>query len=209
MSDSIQDSGGAGRGLGAPGPTTRDRLIAAGLDLFYQHGFHAVGVDRIVDAVGSTKTTFYNHFESKEALALACIEARDARWRVNFPRLLRERAGDDPINQLREVFVLWKEWFSDIHFNGCLFIHACSEFPSPNDPCHIAAKGNVDALRASIADLADDAGLDDPEGFAEQYSLLMNGAIVMEVIHRDNRAAEVAGKLANLLIEHAGTDRVG
>lgn len=184
-------------------PPMRERLIAAGLDLFYQSGFHAVGLDRILHEVGTTKTTFYNHFESKDALALACVQARDERWRKRFPSLLRERAGDDPIAQLREVFELWKDWFSHVHFNGCVFIHACSEFPSPDDPCHRVARGNVNALRDIVADLAREAGIDDFDGFAEQFKVLMQGAIVIEVIDRDNRAAETAGRLASLLIERS------
>ena len=181
----------------------RDRLVEAGLDLFYQHGFHAMGLDQILKQVGTTKTTFYNHFESKEELALACVQKRDESWRERFPKLLAERAGPDPIDRLHEVFNLWKDWFDNVHFNGCLFIHACSEFPGVNDPCHEAARYNILALRAIIADLADDAGLDNPDAFAEQYSLLMNGAIVMEVVHRDNRGAATAGKLAAMLIENS------
>lgn len=186
-----------------PAIPMRERLIAAGLDLFYQHGFHAVGLDRVLDRVGTTKTTFYNHFESKDELALACIEARDARWRVRFPALLRERAGEDPVAQLLEVFSLWRDWFSDLHFRGCLFIHACSEFPSPTDPCHRAARANVVALRDTIASLAVRAGIAEPEEFAARYSLIMQGAIVTEVIHRDNEAAATAGGIARVLISEA------
>ena len=180
---------------------TREKLIAAGLDLFYQHGFHALGLDRILDAVGTTKTTFYKYFESKEALALACIERRDEQWRKRLPQLLRERGGEDPINQLRAVWSVWRDWFDNIHFNGCLFIHACSEFPDPNDPCHQAAWANVDALRDIVRDLAVQAGLSDPDSFAQEYGLLMQGAIIMEVIDRRNTAADTAGRVGEMLIE--------
>ena len=180
---------------------TREKLIAAGLDLFYQHGFHALGLDRILDAVGTTKTTFYKYFESKEALALACIERRDERWRKRLPQLLRGRGGEDPIDQLRAVWGVWRDWFDNIHFNGCLFIHACSEFPDPNDPCHQAAWANVDALRGIVRDLAKQAGLTDPDAFAQEYGLLMQGAIIMEVIDRRNTAADTAGRVGEMLIE--------
>lgn len=180
---------------------TREKLIAAGLDLFYQHGFHALGLDRILDAVGTTKTTFYKYFESKEALALACIERRDESWRKRLPQLLRERGGEDPIDQLRAVWSVWRDWFDNINFNGCLFIHACSEFPDPNDPCHQAAWANVDALRDIVRDLAEQAGLSDPDSFAQEYGLLMQGAIIMEVIDRRNTAADTAGRVGEMLIE--------
>ena len=180
---------------------TRENLIAAGLDLFYQQGFHATGLDQILAEVGTTKTTFYKYFESKDELALACIRRRDERWRERLPQLLRERGGEDPVAQLREVWTVWRDWFSDIAFNGCLFIHACSEFPDPNDPCHIAARANVEALRGIVRDLATRGGLDDPDGFARQYGLVMQGAIIYEVIDREGTAARTAAEIGELLIE--------
>ena len=179
----------------------RDRLVEAASDLFYKQGFHATGIDQILDAAGTSKTTFYKHFETKDDLALECIKLKDARWRERFPRLLRERAGDDSIARLREVFAIWRDWFSDIHFNGCLFIHACSEFPSPTDPCHVAAAGNVNALRDIVRDIAQEAGFAEPEQFAERYKLLMEGAIILEVIDRKNEAASTAAGIAEALIE--------
>lgn len=186
---------------------TRERLISAGLHLFYQRGFHATGLDQVLTQVGTTKTTFYKYFESKEDLALACIKRRDERWRARLPQLLRERAGPDPIDQLREVWGVWRDWFSDIAFNGCLFIHACSEFPDPRDPCHVAARANVDALRGIVRGLAEEGGLDDPAGFAHQFGLLMQGAIIYEVIDREGNAAQTAARIGELLIERASAVR--
>ncbi|MEM1185920.1 MAG: TetR/AcrR family transcriptional regulator [Planctomycetota bacterium] len=182
---------------------TRERLIGTGLDLFYKQGFHATGLDQILTEVGTTKTTFYKYFESKEALALACIQRRDEGWRARLPQLLAERAGTDPLAQLREIWGVWSDWFGDIEFNGCIFIHACSEFPDSNDPCHVAARANVDALRDMVRDLAERAGLIDPLGFSEEFGLLMQGAIVVEVIDREGRAAATASRMGEKLIERA------
>ncbi len=179
----------------------RDRLVDCGLDLFYKQGFHATALDQILEAAEVSKTTFYKHFESKDELALVCITRRDESWRERFPKLLLERAGADPIDRLREVFALWQEWFDNIHFNGCLFIHACSEFPNRNDPCHAAAAGSVNAIRDVIAGLAEEAGFGDPDGFAERYKLLMQGAVVVEIIDRDGDAARTAASVASVLIE--------
>lgn len=186
-----------------PAPSARERLIDAGLDLFYKQGFHATGLDQILDKAETTKTTFYKHFETKESLAETCIKRRDERWRVRLPELLRERAGSDPIDQLREIWGVWRDWFDAIEFNGCLFIHACSEFPDPRDPCHKAAWANVDALRAMVRTLAEEAGLNDPESFAQQYILVMEGAIIMEVIDRRGVAAETASRIGEALIERS------
>lgn len=45
---------------------TRDHLISTGLRLLHTQGFHASGVQDIVQAAGVPKGTFYTHFESKE-----------------------------------------------------------------------------------------------------------------------------------------------
>ena len=59
--------------------STRERLIGAAYELFYRHGFHAVGLDQIIKDSSVTKSTFYNHFESKEALIVAVLE-----WRASL-----------------------------------------------------------------------------------------------------------------------------
>lgn len=159
-------------------------LRAAGGDLFYKHGFHATGIDAVCRAVGVTRQTFYNHFESRDDLALKVIKIRDAIWRKKFASLLRERAGPDPADQLREVFKLWRDWFDNVHFRGCIFLHAASEFPDAHDPFHQAAKNNVDA-----------------RDFALQFSVIMQGAIMVEVVDRQNTAAAAAGRVAEALLD--------
>jgi TetR/AcrR family transcriptional repressor of nem operon len=52
----------------------RDKLIAAGLELFHTRGYNACGVSDITKAAGVPKGSFYNHFKSKELLALAVLD---------------------------------------------------------------------------------------------------------------------------------------
>lgn len=181
--------------------STRDRLIETGLHLFYRNGFHAVGLDRILGEVGVTKTTFYNHFDSKDDLVLAVIVRRDAWWRTTFRRALRRRAGDGPREQLLSAFDVLHEWFSEEPFCGCMFINAAAEFPNPHDPAHKAAAENKRAIERHITNLAAKAGADDPAAFAAQFCLIMEGTIVTRQVTRDDRSAETGRRLAELLIQ--------
>lgn len=45
---------------------TREALVEAAVELFGRKGFHATGVQELVDAAGLTKGAFYHHFRSKE-----------------------------------------------------------------------------------------------------------------------------------------------
>ncbi len=49
-------------------------MISAAYSLFYKNGFHATGVDAIMEKAGISKRTLYKYFASKEALIVASIE---------------------------------------------------------------------------------------------------------------------------------------
>src|SRR5215471_19628498 len=88
--------------LGLPDPPKngRERLVAAAVELFYRHGFGAVGIDRVIAAAGVTKTTFYKHFESKDDLMVAAVKRRDEWESLAWYRATRKLGGDDPAKQL-------------------------------------------------------------------------------------------------------------
>jgi TetR/AcrR family transcriptional repressor of nem operon len=72
---------------------TRARLIDVGMDLFYRHGYGAVGVQELCARAGVSKSSFYHFFPAKEDLALAVL---DARWQ-GFERMVEPlQAGTLP-----------------------------------------------------------------------------------------------------------------
>ncbi|HEY2132932.1 MAG TPA: TetR family transcriptional regulator C-terminal domain-containing protein [Acetobacteraceae bacterium] len=54
-------------------PSVRDRLLAAGVAILSRSGFNGCSVQDITDAAGVPKGSFYNHFNSKEALGAAAL----------------------------------------------------------------------------------------------------------------------------------------
>ena len=59
-------------------PEPRSRLLHCALDLFAEHGYDAVGVQRVVSTAGVTKPTLYHHFGNKRGLLDALLEAHFA-----------------------------------------------------------------------------------------------------------------------------------
>jgi TetR/AcrR family transcriptional regulator, transcriptional repressor for nem operon len=57
-----------------PRPSVKEEIVQAALKVLHQRGFNATGVQDITDAAGVPKGSFYNHFESKEALGLEALE---------------------------------------------------------------------------------------------------------------------------------------
>src|SRR5437879_10994454 len=52
----------------------RQRLLDAALTLFVEHGFHATSVEDIVATARTSKSAFYEHFETKEDCCRLLLE---------------------------------------------------------------------------------------------------------------------------------------
>jgi AcrR family transcriptional regulator len=182
-------------------PSTRDRLIDAATDLFFRHGYHAVGLDRILEAVGITKTAFYKHFESKDALILAALERRDRHDIDELLTYIRDRAPLGHKAQLLALFDMLCDWFSDESFRGCMFMAAAIEFPLPHDPIHIMAESHGAHLHGALANVARDAGVEIPDALAGQLMLVVGGALTARHVSLDRTAAETARIAAEALID--------
>jgi AcrR family transcriptional regulator len=191
--------------FGVPDPPrdTREKILYTALDLFYAHGFHEVGLDRILGAVGVTKTTFYNHFESRDALILEALALRE-RWEgAAMERGMRERAGYDPKALLLATFDVLDEWFNHPDYRGCIFVLACAEFPLPSHPIHRRAAEGFHAAEEQTRGLAKAAGVRDPDAFARRYVMLLQGALARRLVSRDDGAAREAGEVVARLLEES------
>jgi AcrR family transcriptional regulator len=178
-------------GLPNPPKSGRERLVAAAVDLFYRNGFAAVGVDRVIAAAGVTKTTFYKHFESKDDLMVAAVQQRDEWESQAWHTAIHKLAGDDPTRQLLAMFDVMDLWFNDPEFIGCMFLNTAVEFPNPHDPVHQAAAAFRKKSRDYRRDLAVAAGADSiaAETFADCYTALVEGALILRQAHGRNDAA--------------------
>jgi AcrR family transcriptional regulator len=188
-------------GVPAPARNARDRLINKAIDLFYTRGFNAVGIDLILSEVGVTKTTFYKHFESKDDLVIAAIRQRDE-WETHaWAHAVRQFAGEDPRAQLLASFDVLDVWFNDPSFGGCIFINAAAEFPDQRDPVHKAAAEHKQKAWRRWRELAEQAGAREPDAFADQYTMLFEGTLIMRHVHNRNDAAKLAKATAQRLID--------
>src|SRR5581483_3265779 len=172
-----------------PAPRTgRDRLVAAAVELFYRHGFGAVGIDRVIAAAGVTKTTFYKHFEGKDDLMVAAVRRRDEWESRAWQRAVRNIAGDDPVGQLLAMWEVLDVWFNDPDFHGCMFLNTALEFPNPHDPVHQEAAAYKRRVRDRFRDLAREAGARGAaaETFADCFTALIEGALVLRQTHGRN-----------------------
>ena len=190
-----------------PAPSRRDELIETALRLFYTHGIHATGIDRILAEAGVAKMTLYKHFRSKEELVLAALRRRDELFR-NWLMTAMDRASPDPRERLLALFDALDEWFHEralnaFGFHGCAFIKAAGEYDAAEDPVHRACAEHKRLIVEYLRKLAAEAGAADPTALAEQLALLKEGAIVTAQVRGLRSAALDAKVIARSLIEAA------
>jgi AcrR family transcriptional regulator len=53
---------------------TRQRILDAAVDFFYEYGYEKASLQNIADQVGLTKAALYHHFKSKEEILYTIIE---------------------------------------------------------------------------------------------------------------------------------------
>ena len=192
--------GGAHRDAGherqAP---VRDLLLEAAIRLFCRFGIGATSIDAVVAESGIARMTLYNHFGSKEGLVLAALQHEGSAWRAWFFTRLAEIGGKAE-DRLIGVFDILAEWFERADYFGCAFMNAILEARNQDETLlsiTYAHKAQVlDQLRA----LAAAAGVPEPEEFAQQIDLLMDGAIVKALIKRSARPAREAKAIAKAMI---------
>ena len=158
------------------------RLLDAASDLFYREGIHAVGVDTIAAAAGVTKKTLYDRFGSKEALAVAYLRGRDARWREH---LERELAGvpAGSADRILAVFEISGRWAVDTGDKGCSAINARAEMDDPAHPVAAEATRQKKWMRDVFEQLCRDAAIADAARVANTMMLLYEGALVTTGMH--------------------------
>src|ERR1700751_5914873 len=100
----------------------RDRLIEAATRLFCRYGVNSVGVDAIVEAAGTAKTTLYKVFGSKDGLVEAVLEREGRLWRDWFLAEI-DGPGGAASERLSRIGPTLKQWFSRDDFYGCPFIN--------------------------------------------------------------------------------------
>lgn len=177
----------------------RERVLQTAAELFYERGFHAVGVDLIVDRAGVAKTTLYRHFPSKDDLIVAYLEDADTRFWTWFDGAVD--ADLPPREQLVGVFEAVAKLATSPACLGCTFQVTAAEFPQTGHPGHTVALAHKQAVRQRLRSLARAAGATDPAALADGLLLVMDGAFATARMYRRSGPAAGATIAARALID--------
>lgn len=186
----------------------RQHLIDVATRLFNEHGYHAAGVDRVIQEAGIAKTTLYRHFGSKDRLIVEVLKRIDEAYRDGMRRTV-EAAGGDARGKLLATFDFLQDWFNEASFHGCPFVSAAAEFGEQGNAVLQEAVVHKRLVCAYLEELARAAGASDPKGLANAINLLHEGAIAVAHVTGHKAAAQQAKALARKIIDDELKGRAG
>ncbi len=178
----------------------RQRILDTAYELFSRRGIRGVGIDEVIERAGVAKATLYRHFPSKDHLAIAFLQEREQLWTLGWVEAEARRRGATPEEQLLAIFDLFDEWFHRDDFEACSFINVLLELNSRTHPVGSACVEHLENIRAVLRTLAEEAGIEDTDGFARTFHILMKGSIV-SAAEGDADAAKRAQAVARLVLE--------
>lgn len=159
--------------------TTREQIVDAADDLFYQHGFEHTSFADIASAVNISRGNFYHHFKAKDDILAAVIDQRLARtgellagWETTSP---------SPADRIRSFVTMLVANREPIMRFGCPVGTLCAELAKLNHVAQSAANKMFTLFR---------------EWLGRQFSLLGHGAeaddLAMHLLMRSQGIATLA-----------------
>lgn len=178
----------------------KQHLIDTAFRLFNQYGYHATGIDWILQESGVSKATLYKHFRSKDELIMAVLQQRDEKLKVHIQTYIAQtkNAGDEPA---LAIFDALHDWFRSTDFFGCNFIKASGEFSQAGEAIHDYAAEHKEGVRQTIEDQLGTGNKKTRAKLSRQLALLVEGAIVRACVCGDIEAAKSAKSIAATLLE--------
>ena len=129
-------------------PGVRQQIVDASLQLFLGQGFSASSVQAITAAAGVPKGSFYNHFESKEALGAEIVDLYGA---ANPVRDVLKDVSLAPLDRLRAHFLGLADIYTKGGFSkGCLIGNFSAEMSGQSDLIRRHVAGVLSAWTADI-----------------------------------------------------------
>ena len=182
-----------------PRPSHKDKIVQSGLAVFHENGYHASGVQMVVDHAGVPKGSFYNHFKSKDELGLEVLKAY---WRQSDEARAALRNSDQsPLERIDTHLAAFS-----VTQSGCLVGNFSSEMANSRqfrDALQDLYAAWIADFAACIAEGQEDGSIRKDEtakALAEFVVTGLEGAVLKRKIETDGQTLVNFRKTVTLLL---------
>ena len=156
-------------------------------------------MDDIAARAEITKRALYQHFRSKDDLIAAALAHSSELALERLRRFRRPTKCDELIDSF---FTELADWAAKPKWSGGGFTRVVVELADlRGHPARAIARQHKTAVEKWLADALAAAGISSPCDRAREIMLLMEGAMVLMLIHGDRGYAKAAAGAANSLVQ--------
>lgn len=172
------------------GEETREMILERAAQLFSRQGYYGSSLSDIMRETGLEKGGIYNHFASKEELAL---EAFDYAMLLVQRRIQQAFEGKrNAIDRLIAYTTIMEGLAENSPVAGCPILNTSIEADDANGPLRDRARRAMDALREMIYRIIT-KGIErhevrpgvDADAFASVFIATLEGGVMMSKLYRD------------------------
>lgn len=185
----------------------KDRIVHESLKLFSLNGFWNTSITDILEAAGTSKGGFYNHFASKEDLFFEVLQEAQRIWREKTLAGIDEI--ENPLEKIEQLLLNYRDRYLKDRDNfpgGCIFVTFSVELDDQNPKlCAEVNKGFI-GLKRMINRSFDEAKADglvsDTMNTEEITEMVFAGMLGASVLYGVDKSAASLDRAIKPFIEY-------
>jgi AcrR family transcriptional regulator len=182
---------------------TRQRIVDAAYGLLWRQGFVRASVDDVAQRAKVTKRTVYQHFRSKDDL-MAVVLAHSSALAMTTLQRIGDRLPESRNAMIDSLFAQLGDWAAMPRFSGAGFTRVVAELADlPGHPARAIARSHKAGVECWLRERLERAKVSAPHERARELALLLEGAMLLMLIHNDRSYADTAAQAAKKLIAPA------
>ncbi|MEP0263577.1 TetR/AcrR family transcriptional regulator [Dokdonia sp.] len=181
----------------------RQTIINSASTLFYKNGYNNTQISEILETSGVSKSTLYDHFNTKEEICIAHLQHRND----EFSKQVMAYTSQAPQgkDRIMAVFHYLELFYKMEDFNGCWSIKVFSEVPMANELIKsevISQKnGFIDYIEMLLIENIKVDNLEDHKILAQKIYMLLEGAVAQSNLHKKEWPITLAKEMCYTLFD--------
>lgn len=168
----------------------QQRVLDTASRLFHNQGYNNTGINQIVEESGVVKSSLYQHYRSKEDIAIAFLNARHQSW---FDKLKGQvSGGQTEKDKVLAAFDFIVQMNREEGFRGCAFLNMLSEINDENTRILEVIQAHKEELRGFFRNL-----LVEISAYADMVYLLFESAITESKLFKSDWPVESGKSFIN------------
>ena len=165
----------------------KERIIETASRLFYFNGYNQTGINQIIAEAGVAKASMYQHFRSKEDIAVAYLKRRHIMWMGKLNECVSRT--DHKGGKVLGCFNYLTEWLTEVNYRGCGWQNIIADLPEDHTKIKDQAVLHKNEFREWIHDLIKEKNKysdKQAEKLGDEIMILIEGAIILSQIQKND-----------------------